>query len=314
MTTSVDLSVRRTPKAFGIRIRRSHAVILAGALLVVAAGVWVTVGRARHTHARTVRAEERRAMLMDMVGMSEDNVVPIPNGSFVEFSDTGGVEEVMPALEERFFIVSAQTPGLGKLTGESRRAFAEAAVLALEPFLADDFEMHMRHVEQLGGTLPDTDPDPEEAWRRVRFRWEFNSNRFVFTALAADRAQVDVRRTPSQRKDKFSYLKAGFDIGMAEPGGHTTKTTERFPGLKGWDEDGAGLAVYEARVPVRFFLKKLGQTRLGMLGVGMAQHPETGLWQPAEIRFIHDDAQDPEFHSREEVEAYMEILPGNLWM
>lgn len=297
--------------------RRRRPLVLVGVgltVVVVAVTGWLAVQRSRHQHAVVQRLEAGAADIMADLGITPDQVHPIPDEAFVPYADGEEVAALMPGLRERFFARSATTPGLGDLPAETRRAFAEAAVLSLEPFLAGDFDMHMRHVEKLGGALPDTDPDPEEAWRRVRFRWGYNANRFVFTALAVDRAEVIVYRTPDQPADRFHAIRLGYRLGWLKPGGHPTKTTERYPGLKGWDEEGAGLAVYEARVPVEFFLKKLGQTRQGVLGVGMAQNPETGQWQPAIIRFYHDDTQNPEFRSEEEVKAYIKNLPGNLWM
>jgi len=291
-------------------------VLTGAALAVMAVSVagWIAVRRSQHQHMHVQRLEERAQNIMADMGITPDQIRPIAEEAFVGFSDGDGVSKLMPALTDRFFALSAQTPGLGDLPTETRRGFAEAATLSLEPFLADDFDMHMRHVQQLGGSLPNESPDPQEAWRQVRFRWGFNSNRFTFTALATDRAEVVLHRTPDQPADKFSGNKLGYRLGWLLPGGHISKTTERYPDLKGWDEDGAGLAVYEARVPVMFFLKKLGQTRQGVLGVGLARSPETEQWQPAVIRFYHDDTQNPDWRSREEIEAYLENLPGNLWM
>jgi len=283
--------------------------IVAGSIAIIgiAAVAWTFWGRHPAAPRREpANLEEKLAMF----GLSRDDISPIPDTAFSTIHNADDVDLAMSQMQERLAHLTGGVDGLGSLPVEVQQSFARAATLAIAPFLTGDMDQLIKNERLLGGALPDSD----EAWRRLRFRWEHNNANMDFTSIAPDWCQAIVRRRVDVGTDRFGHLKAGYQIGMKKPGAHTTRTTERFPNIAHWDKDGQALDVYEARVPIKILMKKSGDTRLGMIGVSLAQNPETGQWQPAEIRLYHDDSNNPEFRSIDEVRAYMDYMPGNLHM
>lgn len=280
------------------------------ALLGVGAGVWTMVRPAHTEHVEIDRAA-RSQRIFEHLGIADQPVTPVPDDGFIAMRSPAAFSDVLPRLRELFEERAAGVEILRDMPSDVRAGFAEAAVLAISPYLLVDFEMHLAHIDLLGGVPPRADP---EDLRSVRFRWEHAHSRMGFTAIAPEFADVVVRGTRSEPPSKFAHIEIGRRFGMQEPGGSTTRTPHRYPGVAGWDKPDKALDAFFAHVPVKIHMKKAGDTRLGVIGVSLARNPETGGWQPVELRLFHDDANNPSFQTLEEVEAYLDFMPANLWM
>lgn len=290
-----------------LRPRVVAAVVFA--LIGLGAAIWTLApsgAQNAKVAGRATRYEER----LDYFGVQRDEIAPIPDDEFERITSPAAVASTMTRVQLHFESSSQQVEILAAMPADSRLAFSKSAALALAPFLLGDLDQHLKNVETLGGTQPQSEAD----WNSVRFRWKYANELMAFTALAPDRAEVVVRRTADTPLDKLDHIRTGYRFGMKDPGGDATRTTARFPEISNWDKEDSGLDVFMARVPVHILMKKSGDTRLGIIFVSMAQNPKTGAWQPAEIGIYHDDVNDPVFRSIEEVDAYIEYMPATLWM
>lgn len=279
------------------------------ALIGIGAALWSVTSHKRGNAAvaeSIITFEDR----LEFFGLTPDSIAPIPEDDFRPLDSPEDVDDAMQEMESLIVGQTGDIEGLRSLPIETQRSFAHAATLSIAPFLTGDLDQLLHNVELLGGVQPATD----EEWNSLRFRWKYNNDRMKFAAIAPSHSYALLYQTQNAHVDRFEHMQAMYRIGIEEPGGHRSKTFERFPEVAEWDSRKHPLDAYEARVPVQLLMKMKGDTRLGMLGMVMAQNPTTGQWQPVLIRLFHDDKNNPKFQNVTEVREYMDYMPSNLWM